>query len=76
MRITVSAEALKRAGGSTAVALMQAGVSLKGVTVLSNGTALLKGRRTNPARGRSAGAQKPRKGKGSYNRSKGKAVNS
>ena len=76
MKITVSAEALKRAGGSTAVALMQAGVSLKGVTVLSNGTALIKGRRRNPARGRPGGAQKPRKGRGSYNRAQAKAVNS
>ena len=74
MRITVSKEALKRAGGSTAVAISQAGGSLRGVTVLSDGTALIKGRRKNPARGRPGGVQKPRKGKGSYNRTQAKAV--
>lgn len=76
MRITVSKEALKRAGGSAAVALQQQGVSLKGVTVLSDGSALVKGRRKNPARGRAGGPQKPRKGKGAYNRKVGKAVSS
>lgn len=74
MRITVSKEALKRAGGSAAVALQQQGVSLNGVTVLSDGSALVKARRKNPARGRAGGPQKPRKGKGAYNRAQAKRV--
>jgi hypothetical protein len=74
MRIVVSKEALERAGGSTAVALRQAGASLKGVTVLSNGEAFVKARRPNPARGRPGGRMRPKKGAGSYSRKVGKAV--
>jgi hypothetical protein len=74
IRITVSPEALERAGGSAAVAIAKTGASLKNITVLKDGTAVLKGRRKNPARGRAGGPQKPKKGKGSYSRKAGKAV--
>jgi len=74
MRITVSKEALKRAGGSTAVAISRAGGSLRNVTVLPDGTAILKPRRKNPAGGRPGGPQKPRKGRGAYNRAQAKRV--
>ena len=76
MKITVSAEALKAAGGSTAVALQKAGVPMKGVNILADGTVTVMGRRSNPARGRASGAIKPKRGKGSYSRKAGKAVRS
>ena len=74
IRITISPEALERAGGSAAVAIAKTGASLKNVTVLKDGTAVLKGRRKNPARGRAGGPQKPKKGKGAYNRAQAKRV--
>jgi len=74
MKITVSAKALEAAGGSTAVALQRAGVPMKGVTVMADGTVVMKGRRQNPARGRPGGRMRVKKGKGSYSRKAGKAV--
>ena len=76
IRITISPEALERAGGSAAVAIAKTGASLKNVTVLKDGTAILKGRRKNPARGRPGGAIRPKKGRKSYNRAQAKAVRS
>jgi len=77
MKISISKSALKGAGGSAAVALQRAGVPMSSVHVSPSGGVTVRprqGSRSAPARGRPGGAMRPAKGRGSYNRAKGKAV--
>ncbi len=77
MKITISKEALKSAGGSAAVVLQRAGVPMSSVHVSAEGGVTVRPRqasRTAPARGRPGGAMRPKKGRGSYKRAQGKAV--